>query len=183
MPKAKAAALFGGILPHLEELRPQLDNFRQAHSQATQTNTELGKAVADHSENLKILALPLADLKKALPAPSSEPSESISRILFAYNKYISDLQTGPECMGLFNNCAINFGSNRKLYTDWMIQSRPVGFPTSPPKLLNSVLLNGLRFKPNLLACLNHDFSLRIQETEFQIRVYLIRLLFRQSLWN
>lgn len=55
----------------IKELREDFAQYREANLHATRSNTELHKAVAAHSDNLKMLSLPLSELKKQLPAPTA----------------------------------------------------------------------------------------------------------------
>ena len=47
-------------------MHKQLAHYEHAHEQATDSNSELQRAVAEHSPNLKLLTMPLNDLKQHL---------------------------------------------------------------------------------------------------------------------
>uniref|UniRef100_A0A915KDA5 BRO1 domain-containing protein n=1 Tax=Romanomermis culicivorax TaxID=13658 RepID=A0A915KDA5_ROMCU len=51
---------------NLHDLKIQFKRFSEANNLATQSNTELHKAMAEHSDNLKLLSAPLNELKKQL---------------------------------------------------------------------------------------------------------------------
>lgn len=64
----------------LKEMRDEFDKYRDANSHATKSNTELHKAMAAHSDNLKVLSLPLSELKKQLPMPANPGGGSVTNL-------------------------------------------------------------------------------------------------------
>lgn len=57
------------------DLTREYNKYQEAHSKASDSNLNLHKAMTTHIANLKILALPLAQLKPQIPSielPSSK---------------------------------------------------------------------------------------------------------------
>ena len=54
-----------------DEINAELEKCKQAFTRASQSNTELHKAMNLHIQNLKLLASPLDDIKSALPNPNT----------------------------------------------------------------------------------------------------------------
>uniref|UniRef100_A0A914VNV6 BRO1 domain-containing protein n=1 Tax=Plectus sambesii TaxID=2011161 RepID=A0A914VNV6_9BILA len=57
-------------------IKNELNRLNDAHTRARTSNSELQRAIAAHSENLRLLAMPLTELNKRLAAPVVKPSET-----------------------------------------------------------------------------------------------------------
>ena len=74
-PNEKIDLALSTLIKKSEEMKQEMRQFGVAHLRATQSNKDLQNAVAVHSENLKLLSLPLKELKTKLPTPSIDPSK------------------------------------------------------------------------------------------------------------
>ncbi|XP_072532592.1 tyrosine-protein phosphatase non-receptor type 23b [Salminus brasiliensis] len=68
--------------PALQDLQKELKKYEAAHQEASQTNTELHKAMNQHIPSLRLLQGPLDELRKNLPQPqlSDEDMSSLQTI-------------------------------------------------------------------------------------------------------
>uniref|UniRef100_A0A3B4BP87 BRO1 domain-containing protein n=1 Tax=Pygocentrus nattereri TaxID=42514 RepID=A0A3B4BP87_PYGNA len=64
--------------PALEELQKELKKYEAAHEAASQTNTELHRAMNQHIPNLRLLQGPLDELRKNLPHPQLSQEDTAS---------------------------------------------------------------------------------------------------------
>ena len=55
----------------IEEITSELEKCKQAFEKASQSNSELHKAMDLHIQNLTLLASPLDEIKAALPNPQT----------------------------------------------------------------------------------------------------------------
>lgn len=63
--------------PELTELQKEFRKYETAHQVASQTNTELHKAMNQHIPNLRLLQGPLDELRKSLPQPQLSQGEAL----------------------------------------------------------------------------------------------------------
>lgn len=63
--------------PELMELQKEFKKYETAHQVASQTNTELHKAMNQHIPNLRLLQGPLDELRKSLPQPQLSQGETV----------------------------------------------------------------------------------------------------------
>ena len=59
-----------------DEVKKDLAKCKELHSKASQSNTELRKAMETHMENIKILASPLEEIQEALPSLKAAEGKS-----------------------------------------------------------------------------------------------------------
>lgn len=64
--------------PELTELQKEFRKYEAAHQVASQTNTELHKAMSQHIPNLRLLQGPLDELRKSLPQPQLSQDDTSS---------------------------------------------------------------------------------------------------------
>ncbi|MCI4392313.1 hypothetical protein PGIGA_G00144570 [Pangasianodon gigas] len=64
--------------PELTELQKEFRKYETAHQVASQTNTELHKAMNQHIPNLRLLQGPLEELRKSLPQPQLSQDDTSS---------------------------------------------------------------------------------------------------------
>lgn len=64
--------------PELTELQKEFRKYEAAHQVASQTNTELHKAMSQHIPNLRLLQGPLDELRKSLPQPQLSQGETMA---------------------------------------------------------------------------------------------------------
>lgn len=72
----------------MQEVTAELDKCKQAFTKASQSNSELHKAMDLHIQNLNVLASPLEQIKAALPNPQSV----LGMYLFIKHIFIFDRQ-------------------------------------------------------------------------------------------
>lgn len=68
--------------PELTELQNEFRKYEAAHQAASQTNTDLHKAMNKHIPNLHLLQGPLDELRNSLAQPQLSEGESLQRVRF-----------------------------------------------------------------------------------------------------
>ena len=64
----------------VDEIRRELNKYEDAHKMASESNATLHNAMKLHMDNLKLLALPLDQLKKEIPSLMDMDEESEASI-------------------------------------------------------------------------------------------------------
>ncbi|KHN77473.1 Tyrosine-protein phosphatase non-receptor type 23 [Toxocara canis] len=59
-----------------EAIKKELERISDHHTKARTNNAQLQRAIAAHSENLRVLAMPLGELNRRISGPAVKPSET-----------------------------------------------------------------------------------------------------------
>uniref|UniRef100_A0A336M0Q9 CSON009406 protein n=1 Tax=Culicoides sonorensis TaxID=179676 RepID=A0A336M0Q9_CULSO len=83
---------------HIQELAREFQKYLEAHNKASENNDTLRKAMGLHVQNLKILSLPLAEIKKSVPVLGPEIDEAALKDLDLLLKKVDEMKSQREIL-------------------------------------------------------------------------------------